>query len=56
MTTPGLKKESRLPVGTMLLALLGVIALAVAVARYGMGLGYVSNMSDGRAWGVVDPL
>jgi Ni/Fe-hydrogenase subunit HybB-like protein len=55
MSTPEVKKEHRLPVGTMILALLVVIFLAVAVARYGMGLGYVSNMSDGRAWGLWIP-
>jgi Ni/Fe-hydrogenase subunit HybB-like protein len=55
MTTPEVKKERRLPVGTMLLALLVVIGLAVAVARYAKGLGYVSNMSDGRAWGLWIP-
>jgi Ni/Fe-hydrogenase subunit HybB-like protein len=29
--------------------------LAVAVTRYVKGLGYVSNMSDGRAWGLWIP-
>jgi Ni/Fe-hydrogenase subunit HybB-like protein len=55
MTTPEVKRERRLPVGTMLLALLVVIALGTAVARYAKGLGYVSNMSDGRAWGLWIP-
>lgn len=56
MTTPAaVKKERRLPVGTMILALLVVIAVAVAVARYAEGLGFVSNMSDGRAWGLWIP-
>jgi Ni/Fe-hydrogenase subunit HybB-like protein len=55
MSTPEVKKERRLPVGTMLLALLFVIGLAFMVARYAKGLGYVSNMSDGRAWGLWIP-
>ena len=52
MTTPAVKKERRLPVGTLFLALLVVIFLATAIVRYGMGLGFVSNMSDGRGWGL----
>jgi len=52
MTTPAVKKERRLPVGTLLMALLVVIFLATAVARYAKGLGFVSNMSDGRGWGI----
>jgi Ni/Fe-hydrogenase subunit HybB-like protein len=55
MTTPEVKKERRLPVGTMILALLVVIGLGFAVARYAKGLGFVSNMSDGRAWGLWIP-
>ena len=58
MTTPApapAQKERRLPVGTMIMALLFVIFLGVAVARYAKGLGYVGNMSDGRAWGLWIP-
>jgi Ni/Fe-hydrogenase subunit HybB-like protein len=55
MTTPEAKKERRLPVGTMILALLVVIFLGVAVNRFANGLGAVSNMSDGRAWGLWIP-
>ena len=55
MTTPEVKKERRLPVGTMILALLVVIFLGVAVNRFANGLGAVSNMSDGRAWGLWIP-
>lgn len=50
MTTQ--QKERRLPVGTLFLALLVVIFLATAVVRYGMGLGAMTNMSDGRGWGL----
>ncbi|MCX5992202.1 MAG: Ni/Fe-hydrogenase cytochrome b subunit [Chloroflexi bacterium] len=50
MTTP--QKERRLPVGTLFLALLVVIFLATAVVRYAKGLGFISNMSDGRGWGI----
>jgi Ni/Fe-hydrogenase subunit HybB-like protein len=52
MTTPALKKERRLPVGTLFMAMLVVIFLATAVTRYAKGLGFVSNMSDGRGWGI----
>jgi Ni/Fe-hydrogenase subunit HybB-like protein len=55
MTTPEAKRERRLPVGTMILALLVVIFLGVAVNRFVNGLGAVSNMSDGRAWGLWIP-
>lgn len=55
MSTTEVKKQSRLPIGTMILCLLVVIAAGVAVARYAKGLGYVSNMSDGRAWGLWIP-
>jgi Ni/Fe-hydrogenase subunit HybB-like protein len=39
----------------MILALLVVIFLGVAVNRFANGLGAVSNMSDGRAWGLWIP-
>ncbi len=55
MTNTEVQKPGRLPWGTMILVLLVVIAAAVAVARYAKGLGYVSNMSDGRAWGLWIP-
>lgn len=55
MTTPALKKERRLPVGTLILVLLVVIGFGFAVARYAKGLGYISHMSDGRAWGLWIP-
>ena len=55
MSTTEVKKPGRLPYGTMILLLLVVIAAGVAVARYAKGLGYVSNMSDGRPWGLWIP-
>ncbi len=55
MSTPEVRKQGRLPWGTMLMLLLVAIAAGVAVARYAKGLGYVSNMSDGRAWGFWIP-
>ncbi len=53
--TTEVKKTSRLPYGTMILLLLVTICAGVAVARYAKGLGFVSNMSDGRAWGLWIP-
>src|SRR5512136_3116675 len=57
MTTaaPEVKKERRLPIGTMILAFLAFAGWAVAWVRYFKGLGFVSNMSDGRAWGLWIP-
>ena len=52
MATQTPQKERRLPVGTLFLALLVVIFLATAIVRYGMGLGAMTNMSDGRGWGL----
>ena len=40
------------PVGTFILSALVVIGLGVVVYRYINGLGAISNMSDGRAWGL----
>lgn len=45
-------KKRSFPFGTSALSLLVVIGLAVMIIRYINGLGSISNMSDGRAWGL----
>lgn len=40
------------PIGTSILILLVLVGLAVAINRYANGLGAVSNLNDGRAWGL----
>lgn len=39
-------------VGTSILGILMAIGLVVAIVRYINGLGAISNLSDGRAWGL----
>lgn len=41
-----------LPIGTAILAVLLLIGLVVAGIRYANGLGAISNLSDGRPWGL----
>lgn len=41
-----------LPVGTLVLTAIAVLTLPVFIARYLYGLGAVTNLSDGRAWGL----
>ncbi|MBN1177212.1 MAG: Ni/Fe-hydrogenase cytochrome b subunit [Dehalococcoidales bacterium] len=40
------------PFGTFILSILVVIGLGVMIYRYIYGLGAISNLSDGRAWGL----
>ncbi len=40
------------PIGIPILILLIAVALGVAVYRYANGIGAISNLSDGRAWGL----
>ena len=40
------------PVGTSIVVALAVLGLGVMVYRYLNGLGAISNLSDGRAWGL----
>ena len=55
MATPEVKNERRLPIGTIILVLLTIIGFTVGMVRAFKGLGFVSNMSDGRAWGLWIP-
>ena len=40
------------PVGTFIVTALAVLGLAVMIYRYLNGLGAITNLSDGRAWGL----
>jgi len=40
------------PIGTFVLTILVILGLAVVIIRYVYGLGAISNLSDGRAWGL----
>ena len=45
-------QKRKFPVGIAILSLLVVIGLAVMIIRYVNGLGAISNLSDGRPWGL----
>ena len=40
------------PVGTLILSAVAVLGLGVMIYRYINGLGAITNLSDGRAWGL----
>ena len=46
----GQQKRS-FPIGTLILSAIALISLPVFIIRYLYGLGAISNLSDGRAWG-----
>lgn len=45
-------KKRPFPIGISILVVLIVIGLAVAIYRFAYGLGAVTNLSDGRPWGL----
>lgn len=45
-------QKRSLPIGTAILGILILIGLIVAGYRYANGLGAISNLSDGRPWGL----
>ena len=47
-----IERKRSWPIGTFLLSTLVIIGLGVVIYRYIYGLGAISNMSDGRAWGL----
>src|SRR4030043_798152 len=49
MTMP---QKRRFPVGTLILSLLAILTLPVIFIRYIYGLGAMTNLSDGRPWGL----
>jgi len=49
MTMP---QKRRLPYGTVILSLLAILTLPVIFIRYLSGLGAMTNLTDGRPWGL----
>ena len=47
-----MRQKGSFPLGITMLTILVVIGLAVMVYRYISGLGAISNLSDGRPWGL----
>ncbi len=47
-----MERKRSFPIGTSILSLLVVVGLAVMIIRYINGLGAISNLSDGRPWGL----
>lgn len=47
-----IQKKRSFPIGTFILSILVILGLAVMIIRYINGLGAISNLSDGRAWGL----
>ncbi len=47
-----IQEKRSFPVGTFVLTVLVILGLAVMIIRYVYGLGAISNLSDGRAWGL----
>ncbi|MFC1903263.1 hypothetical protein ACFLW9_00030 [Chloroflexota bacterium] len=47
-----MQEKRSFPVGTSILSVLVIIGLVTVIIRYLNGLGAISNLSDGRAWGL----
>jgi len=47
-----IQKKRSFPVGTSILSVLVILGLVTVIVRYLNGLGAISNLSDGRAWGL----
>jgi len=47
-----IQKKRSFPVGTSILSVLVILGLVTVIIRYLNGLGAISNLSDGRAWGL----
>lgn len=45
------QKKRSFPYGTLILSVVALISVPVLIMRYLFGLGAISNLSDGRAWG-----
>jgi Ni/Fe-hydrogenase subunit HybB-like protein len=46
------QQKRSFPFGTLILSILALISVPVLIIRYIYGLGAMSNLSDGRAWGL----
>jgi Ni/Fe-hydrogenase subunit HybB-like protein len=47
-----MQKRRSLPIGTSILSALVILSLGVIIYRFINGLGVISNLSDGRPWGL----
>ena len=47
-----IQKKRSFPIGTTILGLLVIVSLIPIIMRFTRGLGAVTNLSDGRAWGL----
>jgi len=47
-----MQKKRSFPIGTSILSVLVILGLAVMIYRFINGLGAISNLSDGRPWGL----
>lgn len=47
-----IERKQKFPWGTLILSILAVLCAGVLVQRYVYGLGAMTNMSDGRGWGL----
>jgi len=45
-------EKQRFPVGTLVVSIIAMIGLGVIIYRYMNGIGAISDLSDGRAWGL----
>lgn len=52
MTGGNITKKRSLPVGTIILTVMALAVLPILIVRYLYGLGAISNLSDGRPWGL----
>ncbi|MCJ7764006.1 MAG: polysulfide reductase NrfD, partial [Dehalococcoidales bacterium] len=47
-----IQKKRSFPIGTLILSVIALATLPVFIIRYLDGLGAISNLSDGRPWGI----
>ena len=50
--TPAEEGERKWSIGTVILSLIAIVGVPVFMYRYAAGLGAISNLSDGRPWGL----
>ncbi|NQT48681.1 MAG: Ni/Fe-hydrogenase cytochrome b subunit [Chloroflexi bacterium] len=49
---PETSERRRFPIGTLVLSIIAILGLGVIIYRYLNGIGAISDLSDGRAWGL----
>lgn len=47
-----MQQKRSFPIGTLILTIVALVSVPVMIIRYLNGLGAISNLSDGRAWGL----